>query len=163
MASVASGGTAARITARIFFKVLRAGSGTPARYSSTFFGATLPFAAAFFIRAIAQDYHATVRREKREVCSLIPQGTPSRRARRGQRGHRCLVDGVCTRRKHMPPPGRRTRARKNRAGRPWRPFRAGEEQGPEPGGSSHCCAVPLTTNANGISSPEDSLIPAEKM
>lgn len=30
---------------RIFFKVLRAGSGTPAKYSSTFFGAPLPFAA----------------------------------------------------------------------------------------------------------------------
>jgi hypothetical protein len=46
MASVASGGTADRITARILFKVLRAGSGTPARYSSTSVGATLPFEAA---------------------------------------------------------------------------------------------------------------------
>src|SRR5216684_1507457 len=45
MASVASGGTADRIAARILFKVLRAGSGTPARYSSTFFGAPLLFAA----------------------------------------------------------------------------------------------------------------------
>src|SRR5437899_12399150 len=45
MASVDSGGTADRIAARILFKVLRAGSGTPARYSSTFFGAALPFAA----------------------------------------------------------------------------------------------------------------------
>src|SRR3989442_12506721 len=45
MVSVASGGTADRIAARILFKVLRAGSGTPARYSSTFFGAPLPFAA----------------------------------------------------------------------------------------------------------------------
>src|SRR5208337_897053 len=43
MVSVASGGTADRIAARILFKVLRAGSGTAARYSSTFFGATLPF------------------------------------------------------------------------------------------------------------------------
>src|SRR5882762_3109077 len=61
MASVASGGTAARIAARIFFKVLRAGSGTPARYSSTFFGGRLPFAAAFFIGAIrkttTQPFH----------------------------------------------------------------------------------------------------------
>src|SRR5271157_1738586 len=59
MTSVASGGAADRIVARILFKVLRAGSGTPARYSSTFFGVTLPFAAvprslefAFVIRVI---------------------------------------------------------------------------------------------------------------
>jgi len=45
MVSVASGGTADRIAARILFKVLRAGSGTPARYSSTFFGTPLLFAA----------------------------------------------------------------------------------------------------------------------
>src|SRR5580700_2089394 len=37
MASVASGGTADRIAARILFRVLRAGSGTPARYSSISF------------------------------------------------------------------------------------------------------------------------------
>src|SRR5271167_477243 len=43
MTSVASGGTTDRITERTFSKVLRAGSGTPARYSSTFFGAVLPF------------------------------------------------------------------------------------------------------------------------
>src|SRR5713226_975455 len=42
--SVASGGTADRIAARTLFKVLRAGSGTPARYSSVFFGAALRFA-----------------------------------------------------------------------------------------------------------------------
>src|SRR5258708_2630146 len=81
MASVASGGTADRIAGRTLFKVLRAGSGTPARYSSTFFGATFLFAAelrspafAFFIQAILQGrspqihvsrYHAPVRREKR--------------------------------------------------------------------------------------------------
>ncbi len=59
MTSVPSGGTADRIVARILFKVLRAGSGTPARYSSTFLGATLPFADeprplefAFFMREI---------------------------------------------------------------------------------------------------------------
>src|SRR2546429_71325 len=45
MVSPASAGTADRIAARSLFKVLRAGSGTPARYSSTFFGAPLPFAA----------------------------------------------------------------------------------------------------------------------
>src|ERR1700674_3927514 len=62
MVSVASGGTADRTAARILFKVLRAGSGTPARYSSTFFGAPLPFAAelrlpdfAFFMRAMLQE------------------------------------------------------------------------------------------------------------
>src|SRR5271167_3369057 len=43
MTSVASGGTTDRITVRTFSRVLRAGSGTPARYSSTFFGAVLPF------------------------------------------------------------------------------------------------------------------------
>src|SRR5207245_4698749 len=64
MVSVASGGTADRIAARILFKVLRAGSGTPARYSSTFFGAPLPFAAelrlpdfTFFTRATLQNSH----------------------------------------------------------------------------------------------------------
>src|SRR2546422_6990513 len=61
MVSVASGGTADRIAARILFRVLRAGSGTPARYSSTFFGAPVPFAAerrlpdfTFFMRAMLQ-------------------------------------------------------------------------------------------------------------
>src|ERR1700720_3764194 len=61
MASAASGGTADRIAARILFNVLRAGSGTPAKYSSMFFGAPLPFAAelqlpdfAFFMRAMLQ-------------------------------------------------------------------------------------------------------------
>ena len=46
MTSVASAGTAERIVARMVFKVLRAGSGTPARYSSTLFGASLVFSAA---------------------------------------------------------------------------------------------------------------------
>src|SRR5204863_7760612 len=62
MVSVASGGTADRIAARILFKVLRAGCGTPARYSSTFFGAPLPFATklrlpdfTFFMRAMLQE------------------------------------------------------------------------------------------------------------
>src|SRR5216684_1689029 len=43
MASVASGGPAKRITARILFKVVLSGCGTPARYSSTFFAAALLF------------------------------------------------------------------------------------------------------------------------
>src|SRR5947209_20503854 len=61
MVSVASGGRADRIAARSLFKVLRPGSGTPARYSSTFFGTRLPFAPeprspdlAFFMRVILQ-------------------------------------------------------------------------------------------------------------
>src|ERR1700730_2553440 len=59
MHSVASAGTADRIAARTFSRVLRAGSGTLARYSSTFSGETLFFAAeprllefAFFIQII---------------------------------------------------------------------------------------------------------------
>src|SRR6266566_3968018 len=63
MASVAPAGAADRIAARTLFKVLRAGSGTRARYSSTFFGATLPFAArprslefAFLICAIPRGH-----------------------------------------------------------------------------------------------------------
>src|SRR3989441_6022558 len=71
MVSVASGGTADRIAARILFKVLRAGSGTPARYSSTFFGAPLPFAAelrlpdfTFFMRAMLHGLEVQVRSEE---------------------------------------------------------------------------------------------------
>src|SRR5579864_1456613 len=44
MVSVASSGAAERIAARIVFRVLRAGSGTRARYSSTFSGPPLTFA-----------------------------------------------------------------------------------------------------------------------
>src|SRR2546422_7163241 len=85
MVSVASGGTADRIAARILFKVLRAGSGTPARYSSTFFGAPLPFAAelrlpdfTFFMRAMLQepplqvhapDHHAAFYMKNAIACS----------------------------------------------------------------------------------------------
>src|SRR6266700_7590872 len=79
MVSVASGGTADRIATRILFKVLRAASGTLARYSSTFFGAPLPFTAGlrlpdftFFMPAMLQelplqghapDHRAAVRHE----------------------------------------------------------------------------------------------------
>src|SRR5260370_269669 len=54
MPSVAYGGTADRIAARTLFNVPRAGSGTPARYSSTSFGAA-------FALFILVDYHAAVR------------------------------------------------------------------------------------------------------
>src|SRR5438270_12609214 len=47
MTSVVSGGTTARIAARILFKALWAGSGRSAKYSSTVFRARLDFAAAF--------------------------------------------------------------------------------------------------------------------
>src|SRR3977135_2005704 len=49
MPAVASAGPAERIVARILFKVLRAGSGTVARYSSTSFGATLAFAVEWLL------------------------------------------------------------------------------------------------------------------
>src|SRR5437879_2875066 len=84
MVSVACGGTADRIAARILFKVLRAGSGTPARYSSTFFGAPLPFATelrlpdfTFFMRAMLQELplqvHAPDRRAavRHEECRSV--------------------------------------------------------------------------------------------
>src|SRR5467141_3061821 len=80
MASAASGGAADRIAERISFRVPRAGSGTPARYSSTFFGGPLPFAAelrlpdfTFFMRPMLREVsievyasarRATVRHEK---------------------------------------------------------------------------------------------------
>jgi len=63
MVSAASGGNAERIAARIWFKVVHAGSGTPARYSSIFFGAARRFAAvlrwggvAFFVRVMLRDF-----------------------------------------------------------------------------------------------------------
>ena len=62
MVSLVFGGTTDRITARILFKVLRAGSGTPARYSSMLFGVPLPFVVelrlpdfTFFMRAMLQE------------------------------------------------------------------------------------------------------------
>src|SRR6266446_1668635 len=69
MASVASGGTAERITARILFKVVRAGSGTPARYSSTFFAAAL----LFVDEARSPDFvfFMYVSPPKRFVCSRL--------------------------------------------------------------------------------------------
>src|SRR5580704_2621888 len=88
MVSVASGGTVDRIAARILFKVLRAGSGTPARYSSTFFGAPPPFEAerrlpdfTFFMRAMLQEapiqVYASARRAavRHEKCHSVPRHT----------------------------------------------------------------------------------------
>src|ERR1700682_4586941 len=46
MISTASAGTADRITARNSFNLLRAGSGTRAKYASTFLGLPLPLAEA---------------------------------------------------------------------------------------------------------------------
>src|SRR5271155_2373306 len=79
MVSVASGGTADRIAARILFKVPRAGSGTPARYSSTFFGAPLRFAAelrlpdfAFFMRAMLRELPLQVHAPDRRAAARLP-------------------------------------------------------------------------------------------
>src|ERR1700737_4897593 len=78
MASVASGGTADRIAARTFFKELRAGSGTAARYSSVFFGAALPFmveprapAIAFFI---GRSSRGVLFKSTPHTCRLVRQG-----------------------------------------------------------------------------------------
>src|SRR5438552_6483886 len=67
MTSAVPVGTAVRIAARTLLKVLRAGSGTPARYSSTSLGAPLPFAAerslsdfTFFMRAMLQELQRQV-------------------------------------------------------------------------------------------------------
>src|SRR6266566_2599650 len=67
MTSAVPAGTAVRIAARTLLKVLRAGSGTPARYSSTSLGAPLPFAAerslsdfTFFTRAMLQELQRQV-------------------------------------------------------------------------------------------------------
>ena len=60
MTSVASDGTTERIVARVVVKVVRAGSGTPARYSSILFGTSLVFSAALrragFVRFTKEDY-----------------------------------------------------------------------------------------------------------
>src|SRR5580700_7548711 len=81
MISVASGGAAERMTARISFKVLRAGSGTPARYSSIVLGARLGFAVkvplagfAFFIRAMLQELSPQLHQKaglRRQGCCNI--------------------------------------------------------------------------------------------
>src|SRR5580704_6784235 len=58
MVSVVSACTADRIAARSFSKLLRAAFGTPARYSSTFFGAALPFAAELRLPVLVFFMHA---------------------------------------------------------------------------------------------------------
>src|SRR5215475_15682787 len=62
MISVVSGGAAERIAARIFLRVPRPGSGTPAKYSSIFFGFVPVFETAlrfvpfdFFTRPMLQN------------------------------------------------------------------------------------------------------------
>jgi hypothetical protein len=84
MASVVSRGTADRMAARIFFKVPRAGSGTPARYSSTLFGAPLPLAAelrlpgfTFFMREMLQEAPIQVYASARREAVLDGTGTES--------------------------------------------------------------------------------------
>src|SRR5580704_12907081 len=78
MASVASFGTADRIVARTLFKVLRAGSGTRDRYSSTSFGASRLDEIAFFMRSLPD-----LRRPTSQPT------TPDRRGRRSEYTHRC--------------------------------------------------------------------------
>src|SRR5690242_4715838 len=61
MVSVASVGAADRIAARILFSVVRAGSGTPARYSSTVFAVVLLLEVpllvfAFLMRQMLQEF-----------------------------------------------------------------------------------------------------------
>src|SRR5712692_841350 len=87
MASVASGGTAERIVARILFRVVRAGSGTAARYSSTFFAAALPFAAearlpdfVFFIEDLPNRF------VRPRLRSILHQAELAAQPSAGQRG-----------------------------------------------------------------------------
>src|SRR6266568_1089544 len=87
MVSVASGGATDRIKARILFKVLRAGSGTRARYSSMSFGAALRFAVepralafAFFIRGILQKRSFPVHASDSSVrAGHYPASIPAQR------------------------------------------------------------------------------------
>src|SRR5271157_4455242 len=69
MPSVASEGAAERMAARIFCNVLRAGSATRARYSSTVFGTRLDF--NFFMRGILRGWFAQVQ------CFWLNRGAPA--------------------------------------------------------------------------------------
>src|ERR1700730_64486 len=78
MTSVACGGAADRIAERTLFKVLRAGSGTPARYSSTFVGAPLAFATErrvpdfpCFMRAMLREPPLQVQARSRGYISFF--------------------------------------------------------------------------------------------
>src|SRR5712672_1296602 len=73
MTSVASDGTAERIVARILFKVLRAGSGTLARYSSTSFGATLAFAVEPLLPDFAFFIGGRLSRRAKIGCATYPR------------------------------------------------------------------------------------------
>src|ERR1700756_3703850 len=75
MISVAPRGTTDRISARIFFKVVRAGSGTIAIYSSVFLGRVLPF----FIRDILQACSFLIYAPD----SLRPSGAETRQSASG--------------------------------------------------------------------------------
>jgi hypothetical protein len=80
MASVDSGGTMDRIIARSLFNVLRAGSGTPARYSSTVAATTPDFAAelessdfGFFMRTILRRLPSQVYTEGGARISFVKE------------------------------------------------------------------------------------------
>ena len=84
MASVASGGTADRIAARIWLNVLRAGSGMLAMYSSTLFGAPLAFGLeardfVFFMERCYQGVSA-----KPSPVDAIKQSTTSESSVKGR-------------------------------------------------------------------------------
>src|SRR5438128_5689232 len=79
MSSVVSAGTTDRIAARTLFNVLRAGSGTAARYSSTVSAAAVVFAAAgrardefFSIFKSCQEEHAFSRTLPDLVSAALP-------------------------------------------------------------------------------------------
>jgi len=72
MTSVASGGTAERIVARILLKVVRAGSGTLAMYSSTSFGATLAFAVERLLPDFA-FHRGRLSRTAKIDCAIYPR------------------------------------------------------------------------------------------
>jgi hypothetical protein len=75
MVSVASGGRADRIAARIVFKVLRAGSGTLARYSSILFGVSPAFAADLLVAGLACFMRTTLQALPLQIHNA---GGPSR-------------------------------------------------------------------------------------
>src|SRR6266852_4446809 len=86
MASVASRGAAARTAARTLLKVLRAGSGTPARYSSMFFG----IESAFFIWALLPRKSSVVDclvSRGPEICAEIDPGRIQRSLGHQYTGH----------------------------------------------------------------------------
>src|SRR5271169_4854345 len=85
MISVASGGTADRMAARSLLKVLRAGFGTRARYSSTFFGAPLFFGAELRLPDVAFFMEAMLQRPTLQVH--FPHDRAAVRPERGGQGN----------------------------------------------------------------------------